>query len=74
VDGIGNVYGPFNQTYPATRLEHDVMIEYAHEAMVIHLFPQGTGDYSWTLLFRATPIPLKDANLIPILAPLLLSE
>ncbi len=74
VDGIGNVYGPFTQTYPATRLEHDVMIEYAHEAMVIHPFPQGTGDYSWTLLFRATPIPLKDANLIPILAPLLLSE
>jgi len=74
VDGDGRVYGPFTQTYPATRLEHDVMIEYAHEAMVIHPFPQGTGDYSWTLLFRATPIPYKDEHIIPILTPLLLSD
>lgn len=74
VDGSGRVYGPFTQTYPATRLEHDVMIEYAHEAIVIHPFPQGTGDYSWTLLFRATPIPYKDEHIIPILTPLLLSD
>ena len=74
VDGTGRVYGPFTQTYPATRLEHDVMIEYVHEAIVIHPFPQGTGDYSWTLLFRATPIPYKDEHIIPILTPLLLSD
>ena len=74
VDGSGRVYGPFTQTYPATRLEHDVMIEHAHEAIVIHPFPQGTGDYSWTLLFRATPIPYKDEHIIPILTPLLLSD
>lgn len=74
VDGNGRVYGPFTQTYPATRLEHDVMIEYAHEAIVIHPFPQGTGDYSWTLLFRATPIPYRDEHIIPILTPLLLSD
>ena len=75
VDGKGNVYGPFTQFYPATRLEHDVMIEYAHEAMVRHPFPQGTGDYSWTLLFRATPIPFKGEGLeIAPLLPLLLSE
>jgi hypothetical protein len=74
VDGTGRVYGPFTQTYPATRLEHDVMIEYAHEAIVIHPFPQGTGDYSWTLLFRTTPIPYKDEHIIPILTPLLLSD
>ena len=75
VDGEGNVYGPFTQLYPATRLEHDVMIEYAHETMVQHPFPQGTGDYSWTLLFRATPIPFKgDGLYFESLLPLLLSD
>ena len=65
VDADGNVYGPFTQVYPATKLEHDIIIEYVHEAMVILPFPEGTGDYSWTLLFRDSP---TDAvNLIPIL-------
>jgi hypothetical protein len=75
VDGEGNVYGPFTQFYPATRLEHDVKIEYSHETMVQQQFPQGTGDYSWTLLFRESPIPLKGHGLeiVPLL-PLLLSE
>jgi hypothetical protein len=71
VDGNGNVYGPFIQTYPETRLEHDVMIEYAHEAMVVHPFPQGTGDYSWTLLFRNSPIYKNGTKLIPIIELLL---
>jgi len=71
VDGSGNVHGPFVQTYPATRLEHDVIIEYAHEAMVVYPFPQGTGDYSWTLLFRDSPIYKNGTNLTPILNLLL---
>jgi hypothetical protein len=74
VDGKGNVYGPFTQTYPATRLEHDVLIEYAHGAMEIHPFPKGTGDFSWTLLFRQTPIPYKDGRAVIPIIPLLISE
>jgi hypothetical protein len=75
VDGDGNVYGPFTQVYPATRLTHDVMIEYAHETMVVHPFTEGTGSYSWTLLFRKTPVPTIEGGrtAVPIL-PLLLND
>lgn len=72
VDGDGNVYGPFTQVYPTTRLAHDVLIEYIHETMVIHPFTEGTGSYSWTLLFRKTPVPTKEGRTAVPILPLLL--
>lgn len=74
VDGNGNVYGPFTQVYPATRLEHNVLMDYVHETMVVHSFPQGSGSYSWTLLFRETAVPYKDGRAIIPIVPLLLYE
>ena len=74
VDGKGNVYGPFTQVYPATRLEHDVLMDYIHENMVVHPFTQGVGSYSWTLLFRETPVPDEKGRVIGPILPLLLYE
>ena len=74
VDGDGNVYGPFTQVYPATRLVHHVLMEYVHETMVVHPFTEGTGSYSWTLLFRETPVPTREGRAAVPILPLLLND
>lgn len=66
-------YGGTN-IYPATRLEHDVRLEYVPGVMDVQAFQQGTGDYSWTLLFRERPVPFADGRAFVGILPLLLSE
>jgi hypothetical protein len=74
VDADGNVYGPFTQVYPATRLVNHVLTEYVHETMVVHPFTEGTGSCSWTRLFRETPLPAREGSAAVPILPLLLND
>ncbi|MFY9943771.1 MAG: hypothetical protein WAK57_16470 [Desulfobacterales bacterium] len=46
-------------TYPATRLEHHVRLEYVPGAMDVQTVPVGYGHYQWKLLFQESPVPIN---------------